>query len=57
MATVAAVYTISEPPSKSSLDIIHVIEYLWKAAFIFHSPSSPQAENWVSESWLRSLHR
>ncbi len=37
------------------LEIIHVIEDLWKAAFIFHSPSSPQAENWVSESWLRIL--
>ena len=37
------------------LDIIHVIEYLWKAAFVFHSPSSKQAEDWVSERLLRIL--
>jgi hypothetical protein len=35
------------------LDIIHVIEYLWKAAFVFSSPSSKQTEDWVS---LRLLH-
>lgn len=37
------------------LDIIHVIEYLWKAAFAFHSPSSKQSEDWVSERLLRIL--
>lgn len=37
------------------LDIIHVIEYLWKAAFVFHSPSSQQAQDWVSERLLRIL--
>ncbi len=37
------------------LDIIHVIEYLWKAAFVFHSPSSKQAEDWMSERLLRIL--
>lgn len=31
------------------LDLIHVIEYLWKAAFVFHSPSSQQAEEWVNQ--------
>jgi hypothetical protein len=30
------------------LDIIHVIEYLWKAAFTFYSNTSKQAEDWVS---------
>jgi hypothetical protein len=37
------------------LDLIHVIEYLWKAAFVFHPPSSQQAEDWVSERLLRIL--
>ena len=37
------------------LDIIHVIEYLWKAAFVFHSPTSQQAEDWVSACLLRIL--
>lgn len=37
------------------LDIIHVIEYLWKAAFVFHSPTSKQAEDWVSERLLHIL--
>ncbi|MHC5863338.1 ISKra4 family transposase, partial [Nostoc sp.] len=31
------------------LDIIHVIEYLWKAAFAFYSDTSKQAETWVSK--------
>ncbi|PAX59965.1 ISKra4 family transposase [Brunnivagina elsteri] len=31
------------------LDIIHVIEYLWKAAFAFYSDTSKQAEIWVSK--------
>lgn len=34
------------------LDLIHVIEYLWKAAFVFHSPSSKEAEDWVSDHLL-----
>jgi hypothetical protein len=31
------------------LDIIHVIEYLWKAAFAFYPETSQQAEKWVSK--------
>jgi hypothetical protein len=31
------------------LDIIHVIEYLWKAVFAFHSDTSKEAENWVNK--------
>lgn len=31
------------------LDIIHVIEYLWKAAFAFYADTSKQAESWVSK--------
>jgi len=37
------------------LDIIHVIEYLWKAAFVFYSDTSKQAENWVSKRILLIL--
>ncbi len=37
------------------LDIIHGIEYLSKAALVFHSPTSQQAEDWVSERLLRIL--
>ncbi|NEQ86608.1 ISKra4 family transposase [Moorena bouillonii] len=37
------------------LDLIHVIEYLWKAAFVFHAPSSKEAEDWVSDRLLRIL--
>jgi hypothetical protein len=37
------------------LDIIHVIEYLWKAAFSFHSPTSKEAEAWVSQHLVRIL--
>ncbi len=31
------------------VDIIHVIEYLWKAAYCFHSEGSRAAEKWVTE--------
>ncbi|MEO0684102.1 MAG: ISKra4 family transposase [Cyanobacteria bacterium J06649_11] len=31
------------------LDIIHVIEYLWKAAFVFYSHTDKQAEAWVTK--------
>ncbi|MEL7243872.1 MAG: ISKra4 family transposase [Cyanobacteria bacterium J06573_2] len=37
------------------LDIIHVIEYLWKAAFVFYSNTSKQAEDWVSKRILLIL--
>jgi hypothetical protein len=37
------------------LDLIHVIEYLWKAAFVFHPPSSQAAEDWVSQRLLLIL--
>lgn len=29
------------------LDLIHVLEYLWKAVFSFHSEGTPDAEDWV----------
>ncbi len=34
------------------LDLIHVIEYLWKAARAFYPAEAPQAELWVSERLL-----
>ncbi|NES64812.1 MAG: ISKra4 family transposase [Okeania sp. SIO2D1] len=37
------------------LDFIHVLEYLWKAAFCFHVSGSEAVENWVSERALRIL--
>ena len=32
------------------LDIIHVVEYVWKAAHVFHRERSPELECWV---WTR----
>jgi hypothetical protein len=34
------------------LDLIHVMEYLWKAAYVFHAEGSPDAEAWVMERLL-----
>lgn len=37
------------------LDIIHVLEYLWKAAYCFHSDGSREAEQWVQKRLLMLL--
>ncbi|EKU96196.1 hypothetical protein Lepto7375DRAFT_5648 [Leptolyngbya sp. PCC 7375] len=37
------------------LDFIHVLEYVWKAAFCFFSSGSEEAETWVQERALRIL--
>jgi len=37
------------------LDIIHVIEYLWKAARVFYDESSKEGEKWVSKRLLEIL--
>ena len=29
------------------LDLLHVLEKLWKAAYVFHAEGSPEAEHWV----------
>ena len=36
------------------VDLIHVLEYLWKAAYAFHSDGSKEAESWVQQRlmWL-----
>jgi hypothetical protein len=36
------------------LDLIHALEYLWKAAYCFHADGTPAAEAWVTER-LRAL--
>jgi len=37
------------------LDFIHVLEYVWKAAYCFHNEASDEAEAWVRERALRIL--
>lgn len=34
------------------LDLIHVLEYLWTAAYVFHPEGSREAEAWVTERLL-----
>lgn len=38
------------------LDFIHVLEYLWKAAYCFHDEKSKAAEQWVKERALNILN-
>jgi hypothetical protein len=37
------------------LDLLHVLEKLWKAAYVFHREGSPEAEQWVRIRTLRIL--
>ena len=37
------------------LDVIHVLEYLWDASYVFNAEASPEAEKWVTERLLRLL--
>jgi len=37
------------------LDLIHVIEYLWRAAYVFNEKESLEAQAWVSERLLEIL--
>lgn len=37
------------------LDIIHVLGYLWKAAWALHEEGSKEGEKWVQERLLRIL--
>jgi hypothetical protein len=37
------------------LDLIHVLEYLWKAAWAFHAPGDCAAEAWVGEQLAEIL--
>ena len=38
------------------VDFIHVLEYLWKAAWCFHEPRDPAMEDWVTTQALDILH-
>lgn len=38
------------------LDFIHVLEYLWKAAYCFHDEKSKEAEQWVKHRALNVLN-
>jgi hypothetical protein len=38
------------------VDFIHVLEYLWKAAWCFHAPRDPAMEDWVTAQGLAILH-
>ncbi len=38
------------------VDFIHVLEYLWKAAWCFHPPRDPAMEDWVITQALDILH-
>lgn len=37
------------------LDVIHVLEYVWKAAFALHADDNPGAQRWVRERLLEIL--
>ena len=37
------------------LDLIHALEYLWKAAYCFHADGTPEAEAWVTERLVALL--
>ncbi|MDQ3000176.1 MAG: ISKra4 family transposase [Fibrobacterota bacterium] len=37
------------------VDFVHVLEYLWKAAYCFHAEESPTAEAWVKDRALKVL--
>ena len=36
-------------------DVIHVLEYLWKAGLCFHDEGTPELEKWVEERFLNVL--
>jgi len=40
---------------KIVLDVIHVAEYLWKAAHVFNAEATPELEEWVSQRLLEIL--
>jgi hypothetical protein len=37
------------------LDIVHVLEYLWSAAYAFHNDGTPEAEAWVEHQLVKLL--
>lgn len=37
------------------LDLVHVLEYLWRAGWCFHAPGDPAVEDWVATQALQVL--
>ncbi|MRH93296.1 ISKra4 family transposase, partial [Nocardia sp. SYP-A9097] len=37
------------------LDLVHVLEYLWRAGWCFHTPGDPAVEDWVATQALQVL--
>jgi hypothetical protein len=37
------------------LDIVHALEYLWRAAYAFHKDGTPEAEAWVDHQLVKLL--
>jgi len=37
------------------LDIVHALEYLWRAAYAFHKDGTPAAEAWVEHQFVKLL--
>lgn len=37
------------------LDIVHVLEYVWRAAYAFHKDGTPEAEAWVEHQLVKLL--
>lgn len=52
LARVQAAAKRHRVPVTIVLDLIHVLGYLWKAAYVFHPAGSREAEAWVSERLL-----
>jgi hypothetical protein len=44
-----------DTPISVVIDIVHVLEYLWSAAWCFHDASDPAAEDWVAVHALSIL--
>jgi hypothetical protein len=38
------------------IDLVHVLEYLWKAAWAFHQPRDPAIETWTIAQAIDILH-
>lgn len=37
------------------LDLVHALEYLWRAAYAFHKDGTPEAESWVEHQLVKLL--
>ena len=55
VVVVAGASTRRPPTPGAILDIMHVVEYLWKAGRVFHREGTKELQNWVSERVLQIL--